>query len=314
MFAPLDFQRCAHADCGAVLVSPLLQCSRCHRVSYCCKQCQIIAWKAGHKRECGQGATRSEMQAALQQDTSTSRSGAAKLRFPIGARVLCRNGTLKWVEGRVVKHYYEQPPGVVHAYQIKLGHGKLMFSQFDDDSCIQALGSRLLLSADARDLLQTLARLYDDKDWKGAVRLQSKAISLANTLKCERPHLAAEIWSTLGDCQHSLGSSIATAIELYEQSRAIAEEMGDRVEQRLVCGRIGVCNQLLGQYAKALKLHKQALAISEEMVPPNRVCVGQGCGNLGSCYSSLGQYDMAIKLHEQVRIPIKDWGFHMYCC
>ena len=55
MAAP-DVQLCGNVCCGVVLSAPLLRCSRCHLVCYCCRACQTQAWKAGHKRECGQAA------------------------------------------------------------------------------------------------------------------------------------------------------------------------------------------------------------------------------------------------------------------
>jgi hypothetical protein len=39
------------ANCGE-LFPKLKLCTRCRSVSYCCKDCQVAHWKAGHKREC----------------------------------------------------------------------------------------------------------------------------------------------------------------------------------------------------------------------------------------------------------------------
>lgn len=54
--------------------------SLCKKDTYCCKECQKLAWKAGHKRECegkgkvgGAGAP-PHIQAALQQAQLASRS------------------------------------------------------------------------------------------------------------------------------------------------------------------------------------------------------------------------------------------------
>ena len=43
--------KCAH--CRGIFTK-LLVCSICKAVSYCSKKCQVAAWKAGHKRRCGQ--------------------------------------------------------------------------------------------------------------------------------------------------------------------------------------------------------------------------------------------------------------------
>ncbi|GFR51239.1 hypothetical protein Agub_g13614 [Astrephomene gubernaculifera] len=36
----------------------LKKCGRCGQVGYCCRECQVAHWKAGHKEACGRGATR----------------------------------------------------------------------------------------------------------------------------------------------------------------------------------------------------------------------------------------------------------------
>ena len=59
MAAP-DVQLCGNVCCGVVLSAPLLRCSKCHRVCYCCRACQTQAWKAGHKRECGHKLTKDQ--------------------------------------------------------------------------------------------------------------------------------------------------------------------------------------------------------------------------------------------------------------
>ena len=61
MAAP-GVQLCGNVCCGVVLSAPLLRCSKCHRVCYCCRACQTQAWKAGHKRECGQAAAARRVQ------------------------------------------------------------------------------------------------------------------------------------------------------------------------------------------------------------------------------------------------------------
>ena len=44
---------CCHAGCGAELQKPLV-CGRCRTAAYCCKDCQVKDWKAGHKQACAQ--------------------------------------------------------------------------------------------------------------------------------------------------------------------------------------------------------------------------------------------------------------------
>ena len=45
---------CAHKACGKPMQNPK-RCCQCKVVLYCSKECQVAAWKAGHKRECVKG-------------------------------------------------------------------------------------------------------------------------------------------------------------------------------------------------------------------------------------------------------------------
>ena len=47
--------RCSNSGCGRLLQKPL-QCARCRKALYCSRDCQVAAWKGGHKRECGAAA------------------------------------------------------------------------------------------------------------------------------------------------------------------------------------------------------------------------------------------------------------------
>ena len=42
---------CSYARCGAELKKPLV-CASCKGAAYCCKECQVKDWKAGHKEIC----------------------------------------------------------------------------------------------------------------------------------------------------------------------------------------------------------------------------------------------------------------------
>ena len=65
------------------------------------------------------------------------------------------------------------------------------------------------------------------------------------------------------------------------------------------------CKQL-GQYAKAIGLIEQGLAIVVEA--GDRAGEGGACGNLGVCYESLQQYDTAIGLLEKARVVNQEVG------
>ena len=46
-----EVQVCCYASCGAELKKPLV-CARCKAAAYCCKDCQVKDWKAGHRQAC----------------------------------------------------------------------------------------------------------------------------------------------------------------------------------------------------------------------------------------------------------------------
>ena len=89
----------------------------------------------------------------------------------------------------------------------------------------------------------------------------------------------------------------AKAIELHEQALAIDKELGDRKGQRTTLKGLGNCYASLGQYAKAMELFEQALAIKEEL--GDRAGQGKSLHGLGNCYRSLGQYAKAMELPAQ---------------
>jgi MYND finger len=58
---PLD--RCASSQWGLVLsASTRMVCSGCRRVFYCSKVCQLMDWKAGHKKACKQSQSQGQRQ------------------------------------------------------------------------------------------------------------------------------------------------------------------------------------------------------------------------------------------------------------
>jgi hypothetical protein len=88
-------QRCDYTDCCKPLQT-LLQCAKCKSASYCSKDCQTKAWKAGHKRECapGRGASIASLRRrALQQAEGAQRGLTAEQR-----RLLMKMANLHAVE------------------------------------------------------------------------------------------------------------------------------------------------------------------------------------------------------------------------
>jgi hypothetical protein len=78
------------------------------------------------------------------------------------------------------------------------------------------------------------------------------------------------------------------AIELHEQDRVIAEEVGNRAGQGRACINLGICYDSLGQYEKATTLHEQSIMICEELGDPEALM--QACRGLRESLTRLGYY------------------------
>jgi tetratricopeptide (TPR) repeat protein len=89
----------------------------------------------------------------------------------------------------------------------------------------------------------------------------------------------------------------AKAMELYEQALAIEEEMGDRALQGATLGSLGNCYRSLGQYAKAIQRYEHCFAIQKEL--GDRAGQVKAMHGLGNCYSALDQHAKAMGLFEQ---------------
>jgi len=71
----------------------------------------------------------------------------------------------------------------------------------------------------------------------------------------------------------------ARALELHAEHKAISEELGDRKGVAAACGNLGNCYHRTGQYAQALELYAEARAIFEEL--GDRASLAKAYTNLG---------------------------------
>ena len=91
---------CCYAGCGAELTKPLV-CARCKAAAYCCKDCQVKDWKAGHKQACkgkAKASTEDVAKDVLRQ--SSGQSGGA-IASALKGRALCQacvNGKMDMVD------------------------------------------------------------------------------------------------------------------------------------------------------------------------------------------------------------------------
>ncbi|MBW4653748.1 MAG: CHAT domain-containing protein [Kaiparowitsia implicata GSE-PSE-MK54-09C] len=87
------------------------------------------------------------------------------------------------------------------------------------------------------------------------------------------------------------------AIDFYEQSLVIAREISDRRGEGSALNSLGIAYVALGQYQQAIDFHEQSLAITR--VIGNRSGEGNSLGGLGNSYFGMGQYQQAIDYYEQ---------------
>ncbi|MCP2731784.1 tetratricopeptide repeat protein, partial [Symplocastrum sp. BBK-W-15] len=96
----------------------------------------------------------------------------------------------------------------------------------------------------------------------------------------------------LGNAYYSLGQ-YQLAIEYYQQSKEIFEEIGDRSGIAKSLMGLGNAYYSLGQYQLAIEYYQQSKEIKEEI--GERSGIANSLNNLGSAYDSLGQYQLAIE-------------------
>jgi tetratricopeptide (TPR) repeat protein/CHAT domain-containing protein len=160
-------------------------------------------------------------------------------------------------------------------------------------------------TAEQRRVVMKVVELSNAHNWLALYAMVGDALQVAGELREVEPQWAGAIYYNAAGCYTSLGEH-ANAIEQYEQSLAIFEELGDRVVQGNAVGNLANCYQSLGLYAKAIEQLKQSCVIFEEL--DNRAGQGNAFNGLGNCFTSLGQYAKAIELFEQSLVMKKEVG------
>ena len=92
---------------------------------------------------------------------------------------------------------------------------------------------------------------------------------------------------------------------LEQEARTVATQ----APPDLACAiysRLGNCYGRMGQFEKAIAMHKEGKKIAEEV--RDRAGVGAACANLGNCYGSMGQYGKAIALFEEDKKIVEEVG------
>ena len=101
-------------------------------------------------------------------------------------------------------------------------------------------------------------------------------------------------------------SQVEKAIKYHKQALAISREIWDRGNEGVWLGNLGLAYSDLGQVDKAIEYYEQAMVIAREI--GDRGGEGVRLGNLGNAYDSLGQMDKAIEYHEQAMVIAQEIG------
>ncbi|WP_211173309.1 tetratricopeptide repeat protein, partial [Brasilonema bromeliae] len=115
----------------------------------------------------------------------------------------------------------------------------------------------------------------------------------------------ANVLTYLGSAYDSLGQD-KIAINYYQQSLAIALEIGDRTGEGGSLCNLGSAYCSLGQYQQAIDYYQQALIVLRET--DHHDFRANSLIGLGNAYCSLGQYQKAIDYHQQSLAIFREIG------
>ena len=103
-------------------------------------------------------------------------------------------------------------------------------------------------------------------------------------------------YTNLGNAYDNLGD-FRKAIEYYEKSLGIAEEIEDKSVEAKICGNLGAAYNSLGDFRKAIENLEKSLEIAKEIGDKS---VEANCyTNLGNAYDNLGDFRKAIEYYEK---------------
>ena len=96
------------------------------------------------------------------------------------------------------------------------------------------------------------------------------------------------------------------ALDYYERSRTIAEELGDRAQLSKSLHQIGMIHQERGDYDKALDYYERSRTIKEEL--GDRAGLSTSLHQIGNIHQKRGDYDKALDYYERARTIKEELG------
>lgn len=131
---------------------------------------------------------------------------------------------------------------------------------------------RKSVTSEHRRVLFVMQGLAKAHNWQGLSAMDDEAMQTAKNVRDTVPGMAGDIYFQLGEAYRGLGQ-MERAITMYEQEKAIMQEVGDRDGLASASNNVGNCYMWLGQYDNAIEMHEQDRAIREALGD----LVGQVC-------------------------------------
>ena len=250
----------------------LKSCARCKVAAYCSKECQVAAWKGGHKKVCKPLSPEiSEQLRGLAQQTERENRDFGKMRQLF--RESQYEDLVKMAEGGLALAREVESLAPCRAALIYIMLGK-SFSMCGEH--VKGLG----LMEQARALR---AAEGDQGPWVDLDAVLCNSLGLCHQKEGEHDKAIEELEKVraiavdkglrLSEAENCTGLALSfralkqydKAIELLEHSLAVREELGDRPEQAAVRINLGLCLSWHGQHGRAVACLKQAWGISEEL-------------------------------------------------
>ncbi len=169
------------------------------------------------------------------------------------------------------------------------------------------------LSGDSVDVLIEQAEIYLLRgavhEVQGSIpdaqQAIEEALSIVEKVAMNDPvkKIRANAYISLGGIFRNHGN-YDKAIEMYEHSKALLEELNDKQVIGNVTYLLGIVYHMKGDFKKAIDLNEQSLAILEQI--GDKKNIGHTCNNLGIMYSYLDERQKSLDFHRKaLRISLE---------
>lgn len=256
------FLTCSMGSCCKCGKKDVLNgCSRCLSVRYCDASCQRCDWDA-HKDVCQLLKELSSSTKKLKEKHSDEYANFCSLLDRLGeSRFNCR----------VTEKLF--------GYEVSLSCVRSLYGDDCDEAATILRNMAMLLESNG--LLQKAVLAYEDL----LLVLEKRQQSVGTVLT----HLAF--------LQQSLGEH-GKAAALYDRAMRTTEEPSQDFLASCMSGKAHV-HQSVNEYADAMRLYEESLAIYEVLYGPDSMEVASTLNNMANVWESLQDYPKAIRLYEK---------------